>query len=74
MAKALYLLHYNQPTLSGGKPVQGTTWYVSHKPGDGGYDWGYTKDVSEAIPLSVWWFHRFQKTHGSRAQKTETPA
>ena len=37
----------------------GRPGYVSHTPGDGGVDWGYTFDADKAKPLSEYWKRRF---------------
>jgi hypothetical protein len=70
-AGALFVLSYNQPTLERGQIVPGKTWYVSHRPGDGGVDWGYTLEPAKAVPLSVFWLNRFRKLHGSRVNARE---
>lgn len=67
----MFVLSYNQPTIRGGKVVAGTTYYVSHRPGDGGVDWGYVTDASKAVPMSAFWRDRFRKLHGSKATATE---
>jgi len=39
--------------------VRKCPWYVSATPGDGGVDWAYTGNRSEAIVLSPYWQKRF---------------
>ena len=34
-------------------------FYVAQLPGDGGVDWGYTTNASEAKKLSPYWQRRF---------------
>ena len=34
-------------------------YWVSHLPGHGGKDWGYTSAPSDAIQLSPYWQRRF---------------
>lgn len=46
---------------------KGEARYVSHLPGDGGVDWGYTNRIEgnrgfdKALPLSKWHWQRFAK-------------
>lgn len=40
------------------------TMYASHKPGDGGVDWGYSPKRSEAMPLTWYWVRRFESDMG----------
>lgn len=37
----------------------GRTWYAQNLPGDGGVDWGYTDEPSDAMTLSTYWMRRF---------------
>lgn len=63
-----FVLSYNQPTADkNGRTVAGTTWYAAKRPGDGGFDWEYTKDISQAGMFSEHWRRRWFKLHGSRA-------
>jgi hypothetical protein len=39
-------------------------FYVAQVPGDGGLDWGYTKNPSEAIHLPIYWQRRFARDGG----------
>lgn len=38
-------------------------FYVSELPGEGGKDWGYTTDASQAKQLSQYWVRRWN-AHG----------
>lgn len=69
----LYRLSYNQPTIEGGRIVQGKTWYVAQRPGDGGSDWGYTDDPAKAGLFSEFWVKRFRRLHGTRVVAMEVP-
>ena len=61
------------PVIAFRKGASGKTMYVSHIPGDGGVDWGYTNKVEgnvwqgkvydPALPLSKWYWQRFAKAH-----------
>lgn len=67
----VYVLSYNQPTCDEhGRVIPGTTWYAAKRPGDGGSDWAYTKEVSEAGAFSEYWRRRWFKRH-SRASATQ---
>jgi hypothetical protein len=39
----------------------GSIMWVEFLPGDGGKDWGYTRDSKKAVPLSPHWQRRFRK-------------
>jgi hypothetical protein len=39
----------------------GDIYFVQSLPGDGGVDWGYTKNPAEAIDLSPYWQRRFRR-------------
>jgi len=39
--------------------ADGRPAYVSGVPGDGGKDWGWTREISRARPLSEYWCKRF---------------
>lgn len=62
-----FMLSYNQPTITGGKIVHGTTWYAKRCPGDGGVDWEYTKSPNEAGLFSEHWRRRWVTLHGKVA-------
>ena len=34
--------------------------WVTHLPGDGGMDWGYSSKSEDALPLSTYWQRRFR--------------
>jgi hypothetical protein len=70
MTKPMFHLSYNQPTMTAGKIVAGDTWYAVKRPGDGGRDWEYTKDPNQAGAFSRYWWHRWKKLHGPRANAT----
>lgn len=38
-----------------------TPYWVAQLPGDGGKDWGYTENSSNAIVLSNYWQRRFRR-------------
>jgi hypothetical protein len=67
----MFVLSYNQPTCDGqGRIIAGTTWYAARRPGDGGSDWAYTKELSEAGAFSEYWRRHWFKLH-SRANATQ---
>jgi hypothetical protein len=51
-----------------GHTIAGRPWsynppvffYVAQVVGDGGVDWGYTRDKSKALPLNTYFLRRFQ--------------
>lgn len=61
------------PVIAFRNGANGNPMYVSHLPGDGGVDWGYTNRIGgnvwqgkvydKAIPLSQWHWQRFAKAH-----------
>ena len=68
---ARFILYYNQPTITNGKIVPGTTWYARKRPGDGGVDWEYTSDRTQAGAFSEHWRRRWFKLHGAKARASE---
>lgn len=61
------------PVIAFRNGANGRPMYVSHLPGDGGVDWGYThriqgniwqgKVFDPALPLSRWHWQRFATAH-----------
>lgn len=45
--------------LSRNTPNTNEVWYVSHLPGQGGKDWGYTTKHADSILVTEYWKNRF---------------
>jgi hypothetical protein len=56
---------------------RGEPWYVAQVPGEGGVDWGYTKEIAKARALNEYWQKRFRadtRYVGHTAHFTNWPA
>jgi hypothetical protein len=52
--------------------IRKTKW-VGSKMGDGGADWGWTDNPSEAIELSLWWQRRYRADRRACGYKVDSP-
>ena len=62
MSEERYRLYYTH-----GPRGRETIWYAQNAPGDGGVDWGYTKDPSKAGEFSMWHLQRWVAAKGKSA-------